>query len=497
MPPMRTRIAVAVLLVATAWVLPRVRHRMFENVTTWDAAPGDTAVLPDGQGPGMTPAARVRVLLIDGLAADTAATLPAWSALCKRGVAMTVDVGFPTVSLPVEVALWSGLTQQQTGVVFRSDRPLEPPLDRHGIPAQVADSHAVAQDHGYIVRSLGFAQTEPAADPTDPVRDADPETWKTEWEAHARAAVASDARLVFVHVLEVDTAGHHHGHDSPEYRDAAAHADGVLAALEQTAPDARWFVLSDHGHLPGGGHGGEERDIRQVAGCIAGPGVQPARGELVHVVDVSRAIADSVGAKLDPASQGRPLSVALASPLAPDQAVPPLAAGAMALAIALVILGGIAASWGVRQWWLAPWWFFLAVAALLVMYGPPSLSRPMVYAPLRFEMTLVWLPALAVLVAVTWAGLGATTLPRVVLSQLGLPLAAVAGAFTACGAWPAFFGAHVAPVVPRVTAWMSPLLLIAAHGSAAVALAVLGRSAHSAFGRRAPPESPRSESGAA
>ena len=43
-------------------------------------------------------------MLIDGLAANIAATLPAWSAQCKRGVAMTVDVGFPTVSLPVEVS---------------------------------------------------------------------------------------------------------------------------------------------------------------------------------------------------------------------------------------------------------------------------------------------------------------------------------------------------------------------------------------------------------
>jgi hypothetical protein len=490
---MRTRIAVALVLVATAWLLPRVRHRMFEDVTTWDAPPGEPATLPAGQGPGLAPAQRVRVLLIDGLSADTAATLPGWSGLCQRGVAMLVDVGFPTVSLPVEVALWSGLTQQQTGIMFRSDRPLEPPLDRQGIPAQVAGSHAVAQDHGYIVRSLGFAQVEPAADPVDTGRDADPEAWKAQWEAHAQAAVASDARLVFVHVLEVDTAGHHHGHDSPEYRDAATHADGVLASLVQTAPDARWFVLSDHGHLAEGGHGGEEREVRQVAGCIAGPGVPKARGELVHVVDVARAIADSVGAQLPPASQGRPLSVAIASPLAPDQAMPPLAAGAMALALVIVVIGGIAASWGVRQWWLAPWWFFVAIVTLLAVYGQPSLSEPIVYRPLHLEMTLAWLPALAVLVVVTWAGLGATTLSRVVLSQLGLPLAAVAGAFTACGAWPTLFGAHVAPVVPRVTAWMSPLLLIAAHGSAAVALAVLGRCVHSAFGRRAPPEPPHSE----
>ena len=49
-------------------------------------------------------------------------TLPAWSALCARGDRLVVDVGFPSVSLPVEVALWSGLTQQQSGIVGHGDR---------------------------------------------------------------------------------------------------------------------------------------------------------------------------------------------------------------------------------------------------------------------------------------------------------------------------------------------------------------------------------------
>src|SRR5215470_711623 len=145
------------LLVGLAIALPIVRRTLIRAVVTWDAAPGEPAPLPTGDGPGLAPAARVRVALIDGLGAATAETLPEWSALCKRGLALRVDVGFPTISLPVEVALWTGLTQQQTGIVFRSDRPLVPPLDRRGIPAQVAGSIAIAENHGYIVRSLGFA----------------------------------------------------------------------------------------------------------------------------------------------------------------------------------------------------------------------------------------------------------------------------------------------------------------------------------------------------
>ena len=491
---MRARITVAVILLAVAWLLPHVRHRLITDVTTYDAPPGEPAVLPAGTGPGMTPAPRVRVVLVDGLAADTARTLPGWTALCARGVSVTVDVGFPTVSLPVEVALWSGLTQQQTGIVFRSDRPLDPPLDARGIPAQIADSRAIAQDHGYIVRSLGFARAEPAADPDDPARDAEPVAWASLWLARAHEAVTSPARLVFVHVLEVDAAGHAHGHDSEQYRAVAADADHIVAQLVADAPDARWFLVSDHGHLNGshGGHGGEEREVRQVAGCIAGPGVARASGSLVHVVDIARAIADSTGAKLDSQSRGRPLSVALTSPLDPDQAVPTVPGGRAALAIALLIIGAIAVSYGVRRWWLAPWWFALAGASLVVVRGEPTLSTPMTYAPSGLDMTLAWLPALAVCAVTTWHGLRVARLRAVVASQLGLPVAAIAAAFTACGAWPAMFGAEVAPVAPHVTAWASAVLLVTAHGSAAVALAVLGKSARSAFGRRAPPETPRS-----
>jgi hypothetical protein len=488
-----TALAVVCALAALAWALPQVRRHVLYDVTHWDAVPGEPAAIPGGTGPGLPPAARTRVVLIDGLSAKVAAALQAWQAMCRRGVAALIDVGFPTVSLPIEVTLWSGLTQQQTGIVNRNDRPLEPPLQ--AIPSQVPGSWAVAENHGWIVRSLGFARVEPAADPADHVHDADHVAWEQGWQAHATAAVASDARLVFVHILRVDTAGHAHGGDSPEYRHAARSADTILAALVAAAPDARWFLLSDHGHLggPHGGHGGEERDVRQVEGCIVGPNVPPQRGRLVHLVDVSRAIADSTSTTLAPEARGRPLGAALATSLAPDDALPAMTLGAGAIAI-LVLAAGLALTIAAaRVWWLAPWWFVLACVALVMIRGEPTLSTPFVYRSGGWDMylvwlprpalVLVWLPLVALAFAATTFGLGRTTLARVVLAQLALPLAAAATAITACGGWGAVFGAEVAPVVPRFTAYMSPLLLMASHGAAAVALAVLATLVRPVFGR--------------
>ena len=467
------------VLLAAAWALPHVRHVFIEDVTTWDAVPSPAAPLPAAKGAGLTAAPRVRVILIDGLSAETAKTLPTWSALCKRGLSLTVDVGFPTISLPVEAALWSGLTQQQTGIVFRSDRALVPPLV--GIPSHVPDSHAVAENHAYIVRSLGFAKTE-----GDETKD-----WAGVWQQHAHDAVAGAERLVFVHVLRVDTAGHHHGRDSAEYRQSASEADAILASLVDAAPDARWFLLSDHGHRGPGGHGGEEREVRQVQHCIFGPDLAPATGGPVHVVDMARALADSLDVTLDARSLARPLHAAIAAPLSDDQAVPATALGPGVAALFVLVIGGVVSAFGVRRWWLAPWWFVLACASLVVVRGLPTLSMPMVYAPAGRAMYVTWLPALVLAAVTAYAGISRVGLLRVLASQLALPIAAMCAAFTVTRAWASLFGAYQAPVVPRFTAWTSPLILIAAHGLTAVALAVLGSSVRLAFGRPSRPEPPR------
>lgn len=492
---LRYRITLAIVIAALsliAWFLPQLRRDLIKDITTWDAATSEPAPLPAGSGPGLARVARTRVVLIDGLTESVATTLPVWTAVCKRGVTLKMDVGFPTISLPVEVALWSGMTQQQSGVVFRDRRPLVPALTQ-SIPAQLPRSVAVAEYYGWIVRSLGFGQTEPAADPANVAKDVNPDAWKALWEARALAAVISDSPLVFVHILRVDSAGHKHGLGA-EYRRVAAEADVVLGKLLAADPAARWFVLSDHGHVAVGGHGGEERHVRQVQSCIAGPGIKPgSTGALVHVVDVARAIADSTGTKLAAESRGRPYQAALASPLERDQAVPPIALGTGAAAIFVLVAGMALVTWSVRKWWLAPWWFVAACASLFFIRGEPTLSMRMVYAPDGRDMWLTWLPAVAIATAATVIGLRRTTIARVIVAQIALPIAAAAAVITACGAWPAVFGEHVAPVVPRYTAWLSPMLLMVAHGAAAVALAGLATLVRPQSDRFARPEPPRSE----
>ena len=488
-------LATALALAAIGWWgVPRARRTFIRALVTYDATPTEPVALPTGTGPGLDRTARTRVVLVDGLSADAAAQLPRWTALCDRGTRLTVDVGFPTVSLPVEVALWTGLTQQQTGIVFRADRPLAVPVP--GIPQQISGSIAIAESHGYLVRSLGFARALPAATTNDPARDADPDTWDGIWRALAHESVASAAPLVFVHVLRVDVAGHKAGGASPAYLAAAREADAILDELVGAAPDARWFALSDHGHLATGGHGGDERAVRQVSGCIAGPGVAHTTGAtVVHVVDVARAIADSTGAQLAARSPGRPLAAALAAPLVDDQAVPPLAPGPLAIGAALLGLGLVATGLAVRRSrWLAPIWYPIALALLVAVRGAPTLSMPMVYQGSAVLMTLAWLPALGGLAIAAGLALRRASLGRVLVAQLALPVATAAAAITACGGWDAIAGGASAPIVPHVTAWCSPLVAVVGQALLAVALAALATAGRQAFDRRGRPETSRSAS---
>lgn len=488
---MRQHLAVlvaAVALLAAAWLLPDVRRGLIRTATTQNAAPGEPVELPIAEGAGLPKADRTRVVLVDGLTAEAADTMDTWKILCANGVTLNIDVGFPTVSLPVEIALWTGLTQQQTGVV--ANRAFDSPIE--GIPSRVPGSVAIAEKYGYIVRALGFASAQPAAEPGKPMADANESAWETQWFTLALEAVRSPSPLVFVHILRVDVAGHKVGLGDG-YTKAVRDVDPMLDKLFQADPSARWFLLSDHGHIAGGGHGGDERHVRHVQGCLHGPGLKKQRSGLIHIVDVARMIADSVGVALDRESRARPFEAAMATRLAEDQALPPVSIALGAFAILILVAGLIGVVWGLRRWWLFPIWFLAGCGLLVAVRGLPTWSTPFIYRPEGRDMWTLWAAVLPLATAATWFGLQKTTLLRVIAAQLALPIAAAAAAITAAGAWPTLFGADVAPVVPHFTAWVSPLLLLLAHGAGAVGLAVLASAVHRAFGRPSAAEPPRTE----
>ncbi|SJN08518.1 hypothetical protein FM113_03050 [Leucobacter sp. 7(1)] len=115
---------------------------------------------------------------------------------------------------------------------------------------------------------------------------------------------------VFVHLDEVDGAGHSSGSSSAAYLAALTKADaqiGEMVAAVTSRPDAAnedWLILvtSDHGHTPRGGHGGSTKLERQTYVIAQGGGFVP--GSVRHDVrisDIAPTVLAHTGIAADPA----------------------------------------------------------------------------------------------------------------------------------------------------------------------------------------------------
>jgi hypothetical protein len=88
------------------------------------------------------------------------------------------------------------------------------------------------------------------------------------------------------------------------YREAARAADqrvGRLLAAVRSRPsvaDEAWttVVVTDHGHLDEGGHGGREPEVTTAWAAAAGPGIPPGdRGLITSQAQVAPFILDALG----------------------------------------------------------------------------------------------------------------------------------------------------------------------------------------------------------
>ncbi|MFF5469791.1 alkaline phosphatase family protein [Streptomyces achromogenes] len=123
---------------------------------------------------------------------------------------------------------------------------------------------------------------------------------------------------VFVHLDNIDHAGHTYGAASPQYLDAIHGADaqvGQIVAAVRARPsyaDEDWLIMvtADHGHTDAGGHGGSTLQERQTFLIATGSALAP--GSVRHDVkmpDVAASALAHLGIPLDPAwgLDGRPV----------------------------------------------------------------------------------------------------------------------------------------------------------------------------------------------
>ncbi len=133
--------------------------------------------------------------------------------------------------------------------------------------------------------------------------------------------------FLFVHLDNVDHAGHAYGHGTPKYYDAVAKADALIERVRQATIEAGIddetviLVTSDHGGV-GKGHGGETLAELEIPWIAYGKDVKPGV-ELdlpINTFDTPATAAWLLGAEIPYAWLGRPVKPVLNGQAAPKQA---------------------------------------------------------------------------------------------------------------------------------------------------------------------------------
>ena len=133
--------------------------------------------------------------------------------------------------------------------------------------------------------------------------------------------------LVLIHIDQVDYAGHHEGGPrDPHWNEAAARADALVAeiAAEMNLAEDTLLVVSDHGQIERGGHGGNEPVTLVEPFVLVGAGVKPGQYADVQMVDVAPTLAVLLGTNLPASGEGRPLLEMLSVNQETQVAVEPL-----------------------------------------------------------------------------------------------------------------------------------------------------------------------------
>jgi hypothetical protein len=117
-------------------------------------------------------------------------------------------------------------------------------------------------------------------------------------------------QFVLIHLDQVDYAGHHEGGPlDPRWDEAANRADKLLEKITTTMDLSQdtILVVSDHGHIDTGGHGGQDPIVLLEPFILAGKGVIPGDYGDVQMVDVAPTVAMILGTSIPATNQGHPL----------------------------------------------------------------------------------------------------------------------------------------------------------------------------------------------
>lgn len=240
--------------------------------------PGATVNL-GGMEPEDHPADRVIVILVDGARPDYileyASTTSGYSRILRDGVWYSNAYAYtPSYSVPARASMSTGLPHEVSGVTSNWYKGGEPPYPSIFSLAYEEDLKvAVVGDS--IIEDL-FGQY---VDVYIPIEENSDQMEKAVSEAIRLLESSDPPDLLWVSLVEVDEAGHEYGAAGQNYRDALVESGELIGELLGRLDDLGMLddtlvvVVSDHGHLDTGGHGGDEEEVVRTVLALIGVGV--------------------------------------------------------------------------------------------------------------------------------------------------------------------------------------------------------------------------------
>lgn len=252
---------------------------------------------------------KIVVVLVDALRLDTSLavdTMPYLNYLREIGASATMHSQTPSYSAPGYSTLFIGAWP------YLNDGPAFN-LEYEDIPVWTQDNlFSAAHRNGITTGISAFNWFEKLV----PLEDVDQSFYTPGEDRMADDAVVNAAskwlqqpgtQFILVHIDQVDYAGHHEGGASSQsWLEAANRADNLLAQIgaqldfEQDA----LIVISDHGQISAGGHGGHEPEVLTEPFVMAGKGILPGTYPDIQMVDVAPTIAALLGANFPASSVG-------------------------------------------------------------------------------------------------------------------------------------------------------------------------------------------------
>ena len=244
------------------------------------------------------------LVIVDGLRYDTSLEMPNLQSLRRRGAYAQVVVPLPSVSQPSWITLLSGAPPEFNGAaLFHPSGEARPIVVDHLLRRARVMRHTTA-----VAGASSWQDLIPPAALDDTVYAAE-ETPAADAQLVDAAAKLLRTRypdVLLVHLSQVDATGHAFGGASDRYYRAALRVDELIRRLANAA-DLRisaLVVVSDHGHLDQGGHGGSEPVVTRVPFVLVGPGVRPGDYGTIPAVDVAPTLAALLGLPIPAESHG-------------------------------------------------------------------------------------------------------------------------------------------------------------------------------------------------